>query len=460
MTYKSIVGPENCSNIRSSIWKLSIPVVIGMIIQTFMGIVDIFFVNRLGVDQSAAVVISDSIFGVLFVFSSLVSIGAISVISRYVGMGDTKGLKLISAQSIYFTTVLGISITLLSIIGLDYVLGLFSLTENVIYYVNQYLVLRLIGLSFFFLNDTLRSLMHALGDSFTPMKVLIMTNLLNIVLTPVLIFGFGIIPGLGIIGAALATVIASFTGVILLFNRYMRSFGISGFSHFMGLFSLKMIYFKEIINIGVFSTVSNITRPLTGMIMFKIAALHSTQAVAAFGNGGRLIGLIFIILQGLQVACSVLVGQFTGAKDTGAVRTVVKESLKIALFNVFAFGIIFFIFPRQLLWLFIQDAEVVAIGVNYLRIVYAGVIFCAFTVIFGGYFIGTGFTKPSMIASLVANYVVKLPFAYILIIMLQLGLNWLWYAISFSIVAEAMILYGWYRGRIHGDVSFDTSGDD
>lgn len=445
---KLIIGKLDIDkNILNSVWKLAWPVMLGMLVQTFMGIVDIFFVNRMGVDQSAAVVLSDSIFGVLFVFSNLISVGSLSLIARYMGKGDFNNVKTLSVQAVYYTMLIGIGITLFSLMGLNFLLGLFDLTDSVFHFSRQYLIIRVIGLTFAFLNETFRSMMHGMGDSYTPMKILILSNILNIILTPVLIFGFFIIPGFGVVGASSATVIAIVFATIILYRRYLISFSIHTTREFRKILRFSFLYLKDILNIGIFSTVSHITRPFTGMIMFRIAAFHSTYALAAFGNGGRLIGMMFIILQGLQVACSVLVGQNMGSGNESKVKRIISESLKLALLNVFAFGILFFIFPRYLLWFFINDPDVVAIGINYLRIVYIGVIFCAFTVIFGGYFIGIGFTKPSMIASLIANYVIKLPIAILFIIVLSLDLNWLWYAISLSIIGEAFVLIYWYRKK-------------
>lgn len=431
-------------SITGAIWKLSWPVMLGMIVQTFMGIVDIFFVNRLGVDQAAAVIVSDSIFGVLFVFSSLISIGSLSIISRYVGSGDFRKLKMLSAQSVFYTVLISIAITAFSLLSLDIVLGLFSLTPVVTQYAKEYLVIRLLGIVFAFLNETFRSMIHGLGDSYTPMKILIISNIINIILTPALMFGFFFIPAMGVFGAALATVIAIVFASIVLYFRYLYSFGLMRTRVFLGYMKFQWSNLKSILNIGVFSTVSNITRPFTGMIMYKIASMHSIHAVAAFGNGGRLLGLMFIILNGLQVACSVLVGQSTGAGRQGDVSRVVKESLKVALLNVLAFGLLFLIFPSALLWLFTGDPLVISIGSDYLRIVYVGVIFCAFTTVFGGYFIGIGYTKPSMAASLIANYLVKLPIAFLFIVMLGMSLTWLWYAISISILVEAFVVSYWY----------------
>ncbi len=444
---EKIYTASDSKSMTGAIWKLSWPVMLGMIVQTFMGIVDIFFVNMLGVEQAAAVVISDSIFGVLFVFSSLISVGSLSIISRYVGSGRLKELKSFSAQAVLYTIIFSAFITISSLLGLNAVLGLFSLSSAVTVYTRKYLVLRLLSLVFAFLNETFRSMIHGLGDSYTPMKILIVSNIINIILTPVLIFGFLFIPGYGITGAAAATVIAILFATILLYFRYLKSFAIKGSGEFLSYLRFQFKNLKKILDIGVFSTVSNITRPFTGMIMYKIAALHSTHAVAAFGNGGRLLGLIFIILNGLQVACSVLVGQNTGAGNITAVGRVVKESLKIAVYNVLAFSIVFLIFPSALMWIFTREPEVISIGADYLRIVYTGVIFCAFTTVFGGYFIGIGYTKPSMVASLTANYLVKLPIAILFIIILKMSLDWLWYAISFSILAEAFVVSCWYRSR-------------
>jgi len=152
-----------------------------------------------------------------------------------------------------------------------------------------------------------------------------------------------------------------------------------------------------------------------------------------------------VLLAGLNMAISVLTGQSLGKKDSRAVEETVGDGIKLAAINMVVFAIPYFIFAKYLMLLFTQDLSVVSIGIHYLRITYAGILFVIFPMVYGGVFVGSGDTAPPMIASLVANWGFKLPFAYIFSQIFAMGANGVWLAISLSVICEAAIIAFWFR---------------
>jgi len=187
-----------------------------------------------------------------------------------------------------------------------------------------------------------------------------------------------------------------------------------------------------------------VTRPITGLIMYRVVLEQGINAGAAFGIGGRLFNFVFIFLAGLGTAMSVLVGQNLGKKDIKSAEDVVKQGLKLAIFNKIVFAIPFFIFPKYLMGAFIDDPEVIQVGVEYLRICYLGILFVIFPNVMGAAFMGAGDTFPPMVASIVGNWIVKIPFAYLLTRTFPMGATGVWIAISLSVVVEALIILGWF----------------
>lgn len=203
---------------------------------------------------------------------------------------------------------------------------------------------------------------------------------------------------------------------------------------------------QRILKIGSWACIQQITRPITGMLMYRIVFMTGGAAgAAAFGVGGQLFGYTFIFISGLGMATSILVGQALGRNDQKDAMQVVKHSMKLCVINMLVFIIPYIIFPDVFMKIFIQDPEVVNIGISYLRITYLGLLFIVIQTAYGGAFNGSGDTKPPMIASLFANVAFKLPLAYYLSVVRGFATNGVWIAISLSILVEAFILIYYFK---------------
>ncbi len=179
----------------------------------------------------------------------------------------------------------------------------------------------------------------------------------------------------------------------------------------------------QILKVGSWACIQQIARPITGMLMFAIVLRAGGNAgTAAFGIGGQLFSYTFIFLSGLSVAISIMVGQALGRGDEKELDHLIKEGLKLGAINMVVFAVPYVIFPDILFKIFLSDPEVISIGINYLRIVYLGIVVVIFPVIYGGVFQGAGDTKPAMLSSLVANMVFKVPVAWLLVTIFDMGI--------------------------------------
>lgn len=425
------------------IFKLAGPVMVGMILQSLLGTVDMWFISQLGTNEASAASLGGSASGVIFVMSALVSAGTIALITRSFGEGDKSSVKSISGESILLSALIGSIISIICFLNTSNIIEtMFKPHEITTNLTSEYLRVIFAGMFLVYLNSTMRTILHALGDTITPLYIFGASNIINIALDWLFIFGFG----WGLRGAAIATVSSrAISFIIITFIIIKKVYGnnIKDFLHYIRL-SIKNS--SRILKIGIWDCIQQVARPLTGMLMFRIVYRSGENAgTAAFGIGGQLFNYTFIFLVGLSVAISIMVGHSLGRKDTEEVDELIKEGLKLASINMIIFSIPYLIIPNWIIGAFIDDPEVISIGVNYLRIIYVGLFSIIFTMIFGGVFKGAGDTLPPMISSLIANVAFKLPAAYILSIILDFGTDGVWIAVSLSVIVEAVIISLYFR---------------
>ncbi|WP_192929761.1 MATE family efflux transporter [Alkaliphilus serpentinus] len=429
----------------SKIWTLAWPVMVGQLLHTMMVIADMWFIAKLGSVEAAAAGTGTSLIGVIHVFPALVASGAIALVARFTGAEDEKNIKAITVNGIFLSIIAGLITMVLSFIFVDQLLWIFGDADKTLLgLAKEYITVALIGVPFFFYNATTRAVVQATGDTKNPVKVFVFANIVNILLD----YFFIMVLGKGIGGAAAATVIAEISAFTLMSILVFRNIYKGQIKSLVNSLSINLGMAIRILKIGIFAVLQMITRPFTGLIMFRIVLAQGVAAGAAFGIGGRMFNFVFIFLAGLGTAMSVMVGQSLGKKDYAAVDQLIKQGKALATFNMLIFAIPFYIFPKLLIGAFVQDAEVIQIGAEYLRITYTGVLFVVFPVTYGSAFAGAGDTFPPMLASILGNWGIKIPLAYILTHFFSFSATGVWWAIALSVVMEAIVLTIWfYKGK-------------
>jgi len=425
------------------IFELSWPVMIGMILQSLLGTVDTKFIGMLGKAQLSAASFSNSVAGVIFVMSSLVSAGTIALVSRSYGEGDMKAVKKYSSESFLLSAIIGGSLSIICCLYTEPIIKImFNPKPKVLELAKQHLSIVFLGTIFVFLNSALRTIMQALGDTKTPLIIFGISNILNAILAPFLIF----ICKLGIRGAAWAMVISTIYSFIAINYVLIKKIYNGNIREFLSTMKLDMDSSTKILEIGGWACVQQVARPITGLLMVGLVYKVGEEAGSAgFGIGGQLFNYTFIFLAGLSTAIAIMVGQSLGRKDIHGCDSIIKEGIKLATVNMVIFAVPYFIFPEFFIGLFSNEAGVIGHGAAYLRIVYVGVIFVIFPTIYGGVFQGAGDTFPPMISSLIANVVLKVPIAYLLALGFKMGTNGVWIAVALSVIIEAVMIIFFFR---------------
>lgn len=426
-------------SIRREIWKLAYPVMIVITLNTLFGMVDLKFISYLGTVPTAGTVLATSLLEVVMVLSSMISSGTMAIAARSVGADEKEQYEDVARQSIIFSIMFGLIVYVIASALKIQLLAIFNSTEESISYAVQYLDIVFITIPVNFVTSVLVAILHAKGDTRNPMVALVIANALNILLDWMFIMVFK----WGVQGAAAATLLGIVFSLFYLMTAVLKTLE-TNILHLFGRIRLTLRMLKRIVRVGIFSVLYGITRPFTGMLMFQIAAESGVAAVAAFGIGGRWFSLVFIILGGLEAAISILVGQSLGSKNMDKIKHLIKEGLTVGLFSIAVFGVLYMAFPKLLMQAFTKDQQVVAFGVRYLRIVFLGLMFVPFTTVFNAAFKGAGDTMPPMIGALAANWVVKIPLAYLLS---RMGMHsdGVWVAIAVSVLAEGLVTWMFFR---------------
>ena len=433
--------------IYQDLWRLSWPVMIFMVFQTTLELVDLYWVGYLGTDAVAALSLSNSLFWMLFTFSDLISIATLALVARYRGAGDKDNVAVVARHSFWLAALISIVVTVLILALSDTFISLYGVEPEV--HEMAVLYLKIIGVSMLFAYSgmAMGATLQGVGDTRTPMIILVATNIINIVLDPILIFGLIGAPEMGILGAALATLLARAAGFACMFYILLSGKISPSGLRVPGLLKLKFqaAHFKRLIGIGLPAFMQTLTRPLTGLVLMWLVALFGTEAIAAFGIGMRVLGLSFILLSGLTVGTSTMIGQSLGAARSSLTSEIIRKAMLLSLAVQVGMTALCFFAAPPIVGLFTGDPEALELGISYLRIISACMILMGPFHIIDAVFKGSGYTVPSMVSALVANWAIKLPVAYLLAIPLNLGTDGIWWSVSISVLAELLILLPWYR---------------
>jgi len=350
--------------------KLTAPMIVGMLGMVAFNLVDTFFVGKLGATQLAALSFT---FPIVLVVNSIalgVGMGASAIISRAIGEGDTYKVRRITTDGLLLAIVL---VFIFVIIGLSTISPLFKLlgaTTQVLPYIKQYMGIWYYGMFFVLIPMVGNNAIRATGDTKTPSAIMIVAVIMNFIMDPMLIFGLGPFPALGIRGAAISTVIARFSASVaatwvLVHRDRMVTFEKTPFREIFASW-------KSILFIGIPIAGARMILPVSVGVMTRIISVYGPKAVAGFGVASRIEFFALAVIRALSSVFGPFIGQNLGAKLFDRV----KRGLRLAeLFSlVWGFGIfiILFIFARPVAGIFNKDPLVVETIIKYLSIVPLG----------------------------------------------------------------------------------------
>ncbi|MBA6152373.1 MATE family efflux transporter [Gelidibacter maritimus] len=447
-------------NIFSSLLSLALPIIFANILQSAYQLIDTFWLGRLGADAVAAVSLSfPLLFLVLSIGSGLTLAGTV-LVARYKGANNQKAVDFSSSQSVFLILLTSILLAVLSYFASGPLMKVIGAGPDIIDDSVTYFKVSALGFVFLFLFFIFQSLMRGIGNVMLPVYIVLFTVILNAGLDPLFIYGYGPIPGYGVAGAAVSSVvtqaIAAAIGLIIMF-RGKHGIKISLASMYFNMENLRRTF-----TIGFPASIEQSTRALGMTFMMVIVTSFGSDIVAAYGIGARMLSFIVVPALGLGIATTSLVGQNIGALKIKRAEKVANLSAKIAFFGFTGLGFIMFLVAVPLTTFFIpDDPKVIHDGALFIKVMSISFGFMGLQQVMNGTFNGAGFTKASMFISILGLWVVRFPLAYILSYTLEMGPVGIWWAFPISnlIAGTVAFIYfktGYWKKRVFRDRSFLT----
>ena len=433
-------------NLNRAILLLAIPMVLEMVFESLFAVVDVFFVGRLGADAVATVGLTESLLSLIFAVAIGLSMSTTAMVARRIGEKDPEDASVAGVQAI----VLGLSVSLLvgvpCFIFAPKLLQLMGATPDIVATGSGYARLALGGsgaILMLFLNN---AIFRGAGDAAIAMRLLWVSNVINLVLDPCLIFGLGPFPRMGVTGAALATFTGRSIGVLYQFYRLGK-----------GTDRLPSLVRHLRVNLAVLWRLLRVS--ITGILQFAIAHtswIGLVRIVSTFGAAalaGYTIAIriiIFVILPswGLSNAAATLVGQNLGAKKPDRAESSVWRTGFYNMVFLGAVGVVLIVFAEPVVRLFTQDREVVPLAASCLRILSYGNIGYAYGMVMLQSFNGAGDTITPTWVNLFGFWFLEIPLAYWLAIPMNLRSKGVFFSIVIAegcIAAAGIVLFR--RGR-------------
>ena len=416
----------------------------GSLVETLYNLTDAFFLGKLGSVEISAPSVSTSLVFFLIIFASGLSGAGTTLIAQVKGRGDQDRMNFYMNQTAVILAAASGILTLSGLILARPILQVLNTPSTVLDPALTYLRIILCGMPFMFAYFLLQASFAAVGDTMTPLRVHLAAVLVNVVLDPLLIFGFGPIPGFSVAGAAAATVLSQGLGAFLSLRILIR--GREPLRLRRALLRPDPTAASLILRIGLPSSVGQALSALGFTVLQGLVNLFGTGVIAAFGVGNRLIGLFDLPAHGLSVATTTLVGQALGARDENRAARTVSTALKLCLVLV---GIPLgasVIFGGHLVRIFVADPEAVAVGDLMFKVVAPSILFFSLYLVLTRAFQGAGDTRVIMVLSVVRLWIIRVPLAYALAFLVGLGPLSIWAAMFASNLATALAGFAWFRG--------------
>jgi len=424
--------------IGRAIFLLAVPMVLEMVLESVFAVLDVFFVSKLGADAVAAVGITESLMTIIYAVAIGLSMGATATVARRIGEKDRDGAAVAAVQIIGLGVVFSLSLGVVGLLLAPKLLALLGASPGVIAVGRGYAMLMLGGNATVFLLYLINAVFRGAGDASIAMRVLWIGSAINIVLDPLLIFGIGPFPELGVTGAAIGNNVGRGVAVLIQLWTLARAKG--------GRIAIRREHLRfepavmgSILRLSGTAILQVLIGTASWLGLIRILTRFGSSAVAGYTIGIRII--IFAILPswGLSNAGATMVGQNLGAqKPERAERAVWMAAFYNMLF-LGSVGLVFIVLARPIITLFTSDPQVSGYGVDCLRIISYGFVFYAYGMVLEQAFNGAGDTWTPTYINLACFWLWEIPLAYVLATRTGLGPRGVFIAITVAFSTLAVV---------------------
>ncbi|WP_231607363.1 MATE family efflux transporter [Fictibacillus sp. 18YEL24] len=423
----------------SIILSLAIPAMLENILQTIVGFVDTLFVAKIGLEEVTAVGVANTVIAVYIAVFMAVGVGTSSLIARSLGAGDIDQAKSIAKQSTLLTEFIGLFFGAVSIFLAEPFLLLMGADEKVL--VDGVVYFRIVAIPSIFISlmFIFGSILRASGDTKTPLKVSWWINIIHLGLDYVLIFGVGDWEGLGVAGAAWATVLVRIMGTWMLYHYIKKS--IVSFSLRKGTLNMIRGVMLSVIKLSIPAAIERLIMRVGQVLYFGLIVHIGTETFAAHTIAGNIETFSYMPGYGLAIAATTLVGQSIGAGKLKDAYQYGILTTGVGIFFMSIIGIILFVFSPYFASWFTTDKNAIEMVVTALRIDAFAQPALAVGLILAGALQGAGDTKSPMYSTAVGMWVIRVLGVYLFGIVLGYGIAGIWISIALDLLIRAIYLY-------------------
>ena len=394
-------------SIPGLIKKIALPASIGTLFQTLFNIVDTFFAGTISPEALSALAKSFPIYFIIIAACVGVTVGGTSLIANSIGENNKSKIHGYFAHTIIYAVIVSIFITAVGLFFAPYLFELMGSETQVVQLGLSYTNVVFAGSIVFIMLVALNSLLHADGDTKTYRNVLILSFFLNILLNPLFIFGFGPVPAFGISGIGIATIVAQFIGLVIVFIKAFNSARIKDISK-------KDFNFNSKILTNLFFQSAPISAALLlisvgNFIILTYIGVFGEFATAGYGSAARFEQILLLPVLGLNTAIISIIGQNYGSKNYVRVKDSYFKAVLYGFNLMIISGLIIFFSADRIVSIFSDNQEVIKYGTLYLKI--SALIFPAYPIFFisNGFFMAIKKSSYSMYLNIIRNIILPIP---------------------------------------------------
>lgn len=398
-------------NIKKQLFNLTWPMLFGMVGMVIFNLVDTYFVGKLGVDQLAAMSFSFPLIMFINGISQGIGIGTSSLISRNIFSKSRSEVKKMASSSLFLGLIIVIFFVAIGLLTIRPVFTYLGAGSEIMEYVVDYMNIWYLGVPFVVIPMVGNNIVRATGDTFSPGMLMLTSAIINIILDPLLIFGYGPFPEMGIKGAALATVIARSISLVIILTILIRREKLLTLQ--IGRLKEILQTWKNVIYVAGPATLSMLITPISIGLITKIIAGFGKEAVAAFGVASRIEMFVLMVVVSLGSVMIIFIGQNISKQKYDRIDKSLYYALKFSMiWGAFSF-LVFLLFGKEISSLFTDDLYVVEITKQYLLIVGASYGFQGLVIVSTSAFNGINKPYPSAIFAIIRMMVLYVPLAWI-----------------------------------------------
>lgn len=416
--------------IKKAIFLLSIPMILELVMESTFAVVDIYFVGKLGASAVATVGLTETYLFLLYSVAMGLAVAVTAIVARRIGEKKKRAAGYTAVQAIFIGVMISLPFALAGIFYSKELLALMGADEWVIEYGYRYTQWMLGSNAVIVLLFVINAIYRGAGDAAIAMKVLWIANGINIILDPVLIFGFGPIPAFGIEGAAIATTIGRGTGVAIQLWILFR-----GGKH-IRITRSQIAWSYAIVRNIIQRSLGGIGQMLVAMtswiFLMRILADIGSEAVAGATIALRIMLFTLMPAWGFANAAATLVGQNLGAARPDRAESSVWKTGIYNMYFMVSVSVLYFIFNEELMSFFTSDADVIRIGSEWIRILSYSYFVYGWWMVTVQAFNGAGDTLTPTKINLVFFWLIQIPLAWYLAILLDWQHSGVFWAVFFS----------------------------